>query len=60
MQLPFFLVSIIVYASGLAFLSGAFSLNHLMEDFPHFSQAGIIATGIVFNYYVSTQLHFSP
>ncbi|MBD3206025.1 hypothetical protein GF319_06745 [Candidatus Bathyarchaeota archaeon] len=60
MQLPFFLIYIIVYSCGLALLSGAFSLNHLLDDFPDFTQAGIIATGIVFNYYVSTQLHLSP
>jgi len=60
MQLPFFFVYVIVYACLLAFLSGAFSLNQILDDFPNFTYSGVIATGIVFNYYISTFLHFSP
>jgi branched-subunit amino acid ABC-type transport system permease component len=60
MQVPAYITYTIIYACQLSFLSFSFSLNHITDDFPNFSQAGIISTGIVLNYHLTTQLQVSP
>lgn len=60
MQVPAYITYTIIYACQLSFLSYSFSLNHITDDFPNFSQAGTIATGIVLNYHLTTQLQISP
>jgi len=60
MQLPAYITYTIIYACQLSFLSYSFSLIHITDDFPNFTQAGIIATGIVLNYHLTTQLQVSP
>lgn len=60
MQIPAFITYTVIYACQLSFISLAFSINHITDDFPNFAQAGIIAFGIVLNYHLATQLHISP
>jgi branched-chain amino acid transport system permease protein len=60
MQLPAYITYTIIYACQLSFLSYSFSLNHITDDFPNFTQAGIISTGIVLNYHLTTQQQISP
>lgn len=60
MQVPAYITYTIIYACQLSFLSYSFGLNHITDDFPNFTQAGIIATGIVLNYHLTTQQQISP